>query len=91
MDFLHPFDKLPSIYNPPLGIIATANGRITPDGYPNSVSMEWEAPWPTADCQWLQYLHTVPRDRPPAVVPQRSPPVRSSSLTIAGALWQALL
>jgi penicillin G amidase len=43
-----PFDKLPSIYNPPSGIIATANGRITPDDYPNSVSMEWEAPWRTA-------------------------------------------
>ncbi len=43
-----PFDKLPSIYNPPSGIIATANGRITPDSYPNSVSMEWEAPWRTA-------------------------------------------
>lgn len=42
------FDKLPSIYNPPLGIIATANGRITPDKYPNSISMEWEAPWRTA-------------------------------------------
>jgi penicillin amidase len=43
-----PFDKLPHIYNPPSGIIATANGRITPDGYPSSVSMEWEAPWRTA-------------------------------------------
>src|SRR5579862_169015 len=43
-----PFDKLPNIYNPPSGIIATANGRITPDGYPYSVSMEWEAPWRTA-------------------------------------------
>jgi penicillin G amidase len=43
-----PFEKLPSIYNPPSGIIATANGRITPDDYPNSVSMEWEAPWRTA-------------------------------------------
>ncbi|HKH97687.1 MAG TPA: penicillin acylase family protein [Candidatus Sulfotelmatobacter sp.] len=42
-----PFEKLPSIYNPPSGIIATANGRITPDGYPNSISMEWEAPWRT--------------------------------------------
>ena len=40
-----PFEKLPSIYNPPSGIIATANGRITPDDYPNSISMEWEAPW----------------------------------------------
>jgi len=43
-----PFDKLPSVYNPPSGIIATANGRITPDNYPNSVSAEWEAPWRTA-------------------------------------------
>jgi penicillin amidase len=43
-----PFEKLPSIYNPPSGIIATANGRITPDDYPNSISMEWEAPWRTA-------------------------------------------
>ncbi len=43
-----PFDKLPNIYNPPSGIIATANGRIAPDGYPNSISMEWEAPWRTA-------------------------------------------
>ena len=43
-----PFEKLPSTYNPPSGIIATANGRITPDNYPNSISMEWEAPWRTA-------------------------------------------
>jgi len=43
-----PFEKLPSIYNPPSGIIATANGRITPDDYPYSISMEWEAPWRTA-------------------------------------------
>ncbi|HYM74641.1 MAG TPA: penicillin acylase family protein [Candidatus Dormibacteraeota bacterium] len=42
-----PFDKLPNIYNPPSGIIATANGRIAPDGYPNSISTEWEAPWRT--------------------------------------------
>jgi penicillin G amidase len=43
-----PFDKLPSIYNPASGVIATANGRITPDGYPNSISAEWEAPWRTS-------------------------------------------
>ncbi|MGB8986470.1 MAG: penicillin acylase family protein, partial [Candidatus Sulfotelmatobacter sp.] len=43
-----PFDKLPSIYNPPSGVIATANGRITPDGYPYSISASWEAPWRTA-------------------------------------------
>jgi penicillin amidase len=42
-----PFDKLPSIYNPPSGVIATANGRITPDAYPYSISAHWEAPWRT--------------------------------------------
>ncbi len=41
------FEKLPSIYNPPSGIIGTANGRITPDNYLNSISMEWECPWRT--------------------------------------------
>ncbi len=43
-----PFDKLPSTLNPPSGIIGTANSRITPDGYPYSISTEWEAPWRTA-------------------------------------------
>ncbi|HVR22974.1 MAG TPA: penicillin acylase family protein [Candidatus Polarisedimenticolia bacterium] len=43
-----PFDKLPRIFNPSSGIIATANGRITPDDYPYSISAEWEAPWRTA-------------------------------------------
>jgi penicillin amidase len=42
-----PFEKLPSVYNPPSGIIGTANGRIAPDNYPNSISMEWECPWRT--------------------------------------------
>jgi penicillin amidase len=40
-----PFDKLPSIYNPPSGVIATANARIAPEGYRYSISAEWEAPW----------------------------------------------
>ena len=43
-----PFDRLPSIFNPPSGIIATANSRITPDNYPYSISVEWEAPWRSA-------------------------------------------
>jgi len=42
-----PFDKLPGVYDPPEGILATANGRITPNKYPYSVSTEWDAPWRT--------------------------------------------
>src|SRR6185312_14142931 len=42
-----PFDKLPSVYDPPEGILATANGRITPDGYPYSLATEWGAPYRT--------------------------------------------
>ena len=43
-----PFEKLPSLFNPPSGIIATANSRITPDGYRYSISTGWEAPWRSA-------------------------------------------
>jgi len=42
-----PFEKLPSVFDPPSGVIGTANGRITPDGYPYTVSTEWDAPWRT--------------------------------------------
>ena len=40
-----PFDKMPSVYNPPSGIIATANSRITPDRYPYTIATEWAAPY----------------------------------------------
>jgi penicillin amidase len=43
-----PFEKLPSVFNPPSGIIATANSRIAPDGYRYSLSAEWDAPWRSA-------------------------------------------
>jgi penicillin amidase len=43
-----PFEKLPRVFNPPFGIIATANSRIAPDGYPYSISTGWEAPWRSA-------------------------------------------
>ena len=42
-----PFEKMPSVFNPASGILATANGRITPNGYNQSISTEWEAPWRT--------------------------------------------
>jgi penicillin amidase len=43
-----PFEELPHAYNPPSGMLATANGRIVPDGYPYLVSKKWEAPFRTA-------------------------------------------
>jgi penicillin G amidase len=42
-----PYDKLPSVYDPPSGIIATANGRATPDNYPYDLSIEWMPPYRT--------------------------------------------
>ena len=42
-----PYDDMPRVFDPPSGIIATANGRITPDGYAHSVSFEWDAPYRT--------------------------------------------
>ncbi|HEY1731640.1 MAG TPA: penicillin acylase family protein [Terriglobales bacterium] len=58
-----PFDKLPSVYDPPSGIIATANGRVTPDDYPYSLSIEWMSPYRT---QRLYKLLSEPRKFTPA-------------------------
>ncbi len=43
-----PFEDLPHSYNPPSGMIATANGRIVPDSYPFFITANWEAPYRTA-------------------------------------------
>jgi penicillin amidase len=43
-----PFEDLPHSYNPPGGMIATANGRIVPDSYPFFIATDWEAPYRTA-------------------------------------------
>ena len=40
-----PFDQLPSTLDPANGLIATANSRITPDGYPYPLTLEWAAPY----------------------------------------------
>ena len=40
-----PFDQLPQTYDPPGGVIATANARTTPDNYPYPITLNWAAPY----------------------------------------------
>ncbi len=42
-----PFAQLPSAFDPPSGIIATANNRVTPNDYPYVLSNEWGPPYRT--------------------------------------------
>jgi penicillin amidase len=43
-----PFQDLPHSYNPAGGLIATANGRVVPDGYPYFITGEWDPSYRTA-------------------------------------------
>jgi penicillin amidase len=40
-----PFTAMPSIEDPASGILATANSRITPDGYAYPLTLEWASPY----------------------------------------------
>ncbi|MGA2992718.1 MAG: penicillin acylase family protein [Candidatus Korobacteraceae bacterium] len=40
-----PFDELPWLFDPPSGIIATANNRITADDYPYLITTDWGGPY----------------------------------------------
>jgi penicillin amidase len=53
-----PYDQMPRVFDPPSGVIATANGRISPDGYPYSLSFEWDSPYRT---QRIYKLLSKPR------------------------------
>lgn len=39
-----PFDNLPHAFNPPAGILATANNRVVPDDYPVYITDRWVSP-----------------------------------------------
>jgi penicillin amidase len=43
-----PFQDLPHSYNPASGMIATANGRVVPDGYPYFITGQWDPSFRTA-------------------------------------------
>jgi penicillin amidase len=53
-----PYDEMPRLFDPPSGIIATANGRISPDGYPHQISIEWDSAYRT---QRIYKLLSKPR------------------------------
>jgi penicillin amidase len=40
-----PFDQLPHAYDPPAGILATANARVTTDDYPYPITLNWADPY----------------------------------------------
>ncbi len=40
-----PFDQLPQIFDPPGGVIATANARTAPDDYRYPITLNWAAPY----------------------------------------------
>ena len=40
-----PYDELPQIFNPPSGMIFTANHKIVEDDYPYFLTFEWESPY----------------------------------------------
>jgi len=40
-----PYDSMPSVADPVNGLLATANSRISPDGYPYQITLEWAAPY----------------------------------------------
>ncbi|MBV9669557.1 MAG: penicillin acylase family protein, partial [Acidobacteriales bacterium] len=54
-----PFDKLPWYYNPPSGMLATANSRVTPDDYPFLITTEWLSPYRTE--RIYQLLNSKPQ------------------------------
>jgi penicillin amidase len=56
---LAPFEDLPHSYNPPRGLIVTANGRVVPDGYPYLITRMWAEPYRTA--RIFQLLETGDR------------------------------
>lgn len=40
-----PFDTMPSVLDPEGGIVATANARVSPDGAPYQITLDWEDPY----------------------------------------------
>lgn len=48
-----PFEELPQLYNPPEGLIVTANNRVTDDAYPHLLTGEWLPPYRAERIRYL--------------------------------------
>jgi penicillin G amidase len=58
-----PFDALPSTLDPATGLIATANSRITPDGYAYPLTLAWASPYRNERIwKWLAGKDKLTRD-----------------------------
>jgi len=53
-----PFEELPQAFDPKDGVLATANARITPDGYPYPITLNWWSPYRTE--RIYKVLETTP-------------------------------
>jgi penicillin amidase len=42
-----PFDRLPQVFDPPSGVIATANARVAPKDYPYPITLDWGSSYRT--------------------------------------------
>ncbi|WP_137928504.1 penicillin acylase family protein [Cupriavidus sp. 2SB] len=57
-----PFEELPQRFNPPNGMIVTANQKIVDDNYPHFITSEWTVPYRAQRIQTL--LDATPRHTP---------------------------
>lgn len=46
-----PFEDLPQIYNPPSGVVVTANQKIVPPDYPYHITFDWALPYRSSHIQ----------------------------------------
>jgi penicillin G amidase len=54
-----PYNELPAIQDPPSGILATANARVTTDDYPYTLTGEWIDPYRVERIYRLLQSHTT--------------------------------
>ncbi len=69
-----PFDQLPQAFDPPDGVLSTANARVTPDGYRYPITLDWMAPYRTERIyKVLESSATQPFAAGPGEVPVPKP------------------